>query len=700
MSEIENIEIRVCLVGEERVGKKSIISRFKILNSSMTIDENKRENLKSPIKSSNKEEKLQEKNLDSKNTTKNKNLYDNKNDYLSKRYSYHDRNKILSLINFTKVLTISNFNIELKFFPISPAENLEFGDKINEEDEAAIRDHKMKFDNLKSEIEKVITRNPTRPFTEVRILFLFVIDLENFDKSFEKIKIYHDELNKIFNIGFQHHKALIGNKVDIKSLHIDRVGLNSWVQQEALIYYEISTKMFFNYEKLFEKMFFEIFEKGKPAFASHYFKERFNYIMTYKPSFTRSERATITFDDNPGPQKYDSNVFNIDNPKEIMKEEKRFNQKIFINKKGPKFGRELDKFTSNKKSSKQNEKPYLENQKIIEEEKEDFKTAEKKRKLKEEMFGHHPGFTLGIKPAAVSIRKNRKEIYKKNMNDLESIFDLENITVKREKKQISRSSSQGSLYLDKVSPEVIKKQALKKKVEEFKAKRNLLKPNRDINDMKENSIRNTSKSVSSENSTSKKVKAPIMKKINKTKRSRSHRIVKKLKDQIPGPASYDIRGKIDQSKGYTFGMRHQIDENKNNYGPGYLYLESDIEQIAKHPKFTFKSTAPRFQEAKIIHPGDSRKIEEYLREMEERRNFEKNKNVDKLKEWESKREDVLLKKADKDELYYRKLEAAIIRKEEKERNKRIEKGLKPIDRGVINYNLVEESAPMVNLFLK
>ena len=37
MSDIENIEIRFCLIGEPQVGKSSIISRFKILNSSQTI---------------------------------------------------------------------------------------------------------------------------------------------------------------------------------------------------------------------------------------------------------------------------------------------------------------------------------------------------------------------------------------------------------------------------------------------------------------------------------------------------------------------------------------------------------------------------------------------------------------------------------------------------------------------------------------
>jgi len=39
MATIGNVmEFRYCLIGEEGVGKKSIINRFKILNTSKTID--------------------------------------------------------------------------------------------------------------------------------------------------------------------------------------------------------------------------------------------------------------------------------------------------------------------------------------------------------------------------------------------------------------------------------------------------------------------------------------------------------------------------------------------------------------------------------------------------------------------------------------------------------------------------------------
>ena len=41
MNEYEKLEFRVCLIGEEFVGKKSIIERFKNIKSTETLEFNK-----------------------------------------------------------------------------------------------------------------------------------------------------------------------------------------------------------------------------------------------------------------------------------------------------------------------------------------------------------------------------------------------------------------------------------------------------------------------------------------------------------------------------------------------------------------------------------------------------------------------------------------------------------------------------------
>ncbi len=75
--ESKEIEVRFYLIGDKGIGKESILSRFKILNCSKT------------------------------NT------------------SEED--------NFSKVLQIEGFNIELKFFPIENPEEIKFNDSLNED---------------------------------------------------------------------------------------------------------------------------------------------------------------------------------------------------------------------------------------------------------------------------------------------------------------------------------------------------------------------------------------------------------------------------------------------------------------------------------------------------------------------------------------------------------------------------------------
>jgi hypothetical protein len=108
-----------------------------------------------------------------------------------------------------------------------------------------------------------------------------------------------------------------------------------------------------------------------------------------------------------------------------------------------------------------------------------------------------------------------------------------------------------------------------------------------------------------------------------------------------------------------------------------------------------KSFAPRFKETIIEPPGDVMKIERKLYKMQENKLQEINKNLYKLREFDRKRHQALIKKEEKEEMDYMKREEDILNKLEKENMKRINKGLKPIEGGVINYAQVEESAPLV-----
>ena len=186
---------------------------------------------------------------------------------------------------------------------------------------------------------------------------------------------------------------MIGNKVDKKknlgdeqferldffrykktedNLVLDSLNINK-ILLDKMPYYEISTKNFFNFERFYEKLFFDLFEKTDPEYQTNYFKERFRNIMIFKPTFSKSERTYFQSNNVPGPQKYErANVYDLGNEKginsyylvfnnehertklisEFFRGKKRYTTKIFVNKKGPVF--------SNKKGGDFNKKNQVE----------------------------------------------------------------------------------------------------------------------------------------------------------------------------------------------------------------------------------------------------------------------------------------------------------------------------------------------------
>ena len=201
------------------------------------------------------------------------------------------------------------------------------------EDDENFKNHKLDFTNLIKEIKSIKSEIPqSENYKEV---FLFCFDLSNY-QSLERLKIYYEELCNLFQLD-KSYKALIGNKLDNKkpmgneevdlinffrtrklddNLLLDQTNLNKLLSDD-IPYYEISTKNFFNFERFYERFFFDLFEKTDPEFQTQYFKERFRNIMVFKPTFAKSERNNFKSNNVPGPQKYPANVYDLGNEKGI-----------------------------------------------------------------------------------------------------------------------------------------------------------------------------------------------------------------------------------------------------------------------------------------------------------------------------------------------------------------------------------------------
>jgi len=146
---------------------------------------------------------------------------------------------------------------------------------------------------------------------------LFMFDITN-QESFDRLKVYYEQFNNILNFDKNLLRNLfpviIGNKIDLKFPYeaIDRNLLNGFIEQKNAKYYETSGKLYFNFEKFFHKLFFDLFEVEFPAFADLHFKERFSDMITQVKTIPAKHRELMGEDNHvPGPQKYKTNIYDI-----------------------------------------------------------------------------------------------------------------------------------------------------------------------------------------------------------------------------------------------------------------------------------------------------------------------------------------------------------------------------------------------------
>lgn len=294
----EKFELRICLIGEDYVGKKSIINRFRTLKSTETLE--------SQIK--------QNKNLQS-DQIKNENSME-KN---QKPCQFKEVPKIVpkikqkfdNLTNFTKIFHIERNYLELKFFYIPAAEKINFSDNLGDDDEVE-KIHKIRFTNIKAAFSNIIAKKSENDLP-VHYLLIFVFDITN-AHSLEKIKVYYEEINKHVHFDKSYFRILVGNKIDLKVPYeqIDRDILDSFVASKGINYYEISAKLYFNFTEFFEKMFFDCFESTFPAISEENFKTRFGNSLRTTTTIPKELRnKTFTVNDIPGPQKYNPNVYDM-----------------------------------------------------------------------------------------------------------------------------------------------------------------------------------------------------------------------------------------------------------------------------------------------------------------------------------------------------------------------------------------------------
>ena len=275
-TKIDNIELRVVLVGEIGVGKKTMVKRFKILNCTELKDFYKKKNKNINDQKNNNKEENETINKNDTNTISNSNsntITDKskkklemtemqKEELEQKKIQMRREEKRTELMSFYKIYKLNMNNLEFHFYPCIEAQPLAYDYEFREDDEfyEFEKEYKITIKPLIKQLEHIILKQAENQNSQVEFIFLFCFDLSDVN-SFEKLLLYFTQIEKHFKLSNNFKIALIGNKMDKKvpMSNEQKEGIDNLITQLNSKYYEISSLMFFPFENFFEKLILDHF---------------------------------------------------------------------------------------------------------------------------------------------------------------------------------------------------------------------------------------------------------------------------------------------------------------------------------------------------------------------------------------------------------------------------------------------------------
>ena len=695
----KNVELRILIIGEMGVGKKSIAKRFKLLNCTETKE--------TFFTLSKQEEKKEEKNQ------KNNTFFS----YVDYEETFSEEDELqnkkreeqrLSLMKFVKIYKIDLDSIEISFYPCAEAEPLSldyipWNDNENNLFEAK---NKISLKKTVNEIAQIIMKPLSNQKNHLELLFIFCFDLSDIN-SFNQLKLYYSQINQHFDLKKHYHKILVGNKLDKKNLNNDfNNNINKFLEETSLKYYEISTYMFFSFENFFEKIFYNIFWNF-PNFTKETFKKNFHNILEKKSTFLQSERKIYETNLNPSPDAYKNNQYDYPKKrKELIKifiDKEKYNKKIFINKEGPVFpplpkknifkdnlsdlsfdNKEKEKskenlFSNNNNDIFKNEK-IKENGRLI-------RDTEKQNEIKEVLtpLSKKKGCSLGIITSnSIGLRKDRRDKnIKINLKLSDAINNGLNLNIK--KQILKRALSQDDY-------ENNRKDYYKHKFEKLKLTEDAINERHKINEKANNKIieEKADYYLSKEKKYLKNYIKQQKEKIEQQKKARNKNILNSLskKKLIHKIDFYCPTSSISTNKGFSFG--HKLPTKIKVFSPDFPNLVDDFEKIVikNNNQLNIIMGAERFPKTKsdiCENTENSKLLEKNQQNFEKKRKkFIKNKLVDFFKDRKNKK------------LIVNQNKKFILEEDKKDFKEQILKQYKTINdyfAREINYNLVESSSP-------
>ena len=689
-----SVDLRVILIGDIGVGKKSIVQRFKLVNSSETKSNSfqgffRRKKKKNYIRKENNTKK-EDISTKSKKDSTYQSIENTEEENEEERLKERREEKRINCMKFSKIYNLGFNSIEMSFYPCADEEPLPYDYELKDEDEfyEFEKEYKVSIRMIIKELEAIILKPSVDQKSQIEILFLLCFDLSNLS-SFEKLVIHFSQINRHFNLNGEYKIVLIGNKMDKreKMTNEEKENLENFKSKFNLNYYEISSLMFFNFDIFFEKLILDNFG-DLPIFNQY--KEKFHEIIITKKSFPKTKRPQFGGDENPPANKYNNNPYCYpDNEKEfkkMFKDRDKYNKHIFINKQSVLYPpiRNNEKellLENNKKKSISLDKREM----VISwdaSKREDVKAAL-------ELQSSKPGYTLGVKTyKPLGLFKEREKLRK--IRDKEKIDALGgNIILMDEKRTIT----EGNIEDNQRRYEKNRKNNRDKILEEKEIINDNLKERHD--EVNEQNLQNYNEKILAVQEKQDKYSKLFEEKEKNREKIRNENYVKnnvKIYTGYKEPKCrfYDPVPSISTNRGFTFGRKY-VFKDKEVFSPDYGTFLDDFEKLIEKNKKrkVVNPLGPKIPENKSIEVGDSSKMMEKMKVFEERRlNHKKNILNDFFEDRKYKKDYVTQKKLEIKNLQEQNLQDQIQRTYKDDKNYLIRD---------INYSQVESTSPSFSM---
>ena len=584
----------------------------------------------------------------------------------------------------------SNTKINFLFFIPSlpePYEGEEDELSSSDEDTDLCNKYRIKFTSTKKDVREFLSLFMNSSYVECVDFFAFLYDSSDFDITFKELLLFYKSMNTKFKINENYPILLLGTKVDKKKQPKDSKlkEFNTFMDSlENAKKFELSVKSNFDFNHFFCE-FIKYLLSYKGNSSKNYIKQIIEKIeekqnFSKAPKFEKEKESL-----SPGPAKYINNIYDTENMEERIEAltgNKRFNTKLFINKKGPQFHKE--------KVITKKEDPFNKYRNKYE-----IEQKAKLQRVAEYLVGAKKGFSFagggigtGNGKNLLAERKRKAEMRNELYYSAFSSGSLLNKPKTKNKSNLryeNNETNDDNKSNNTRESRVIIHERYNSLVKENKSK--LLKENEDKNKI---ILEKSHKLTNEERKKIKENYKDIIFGNNSVQLKRTEDKIKEIlqsRDKETSPPMYDIsKSLLDKNKGFSIISRKPAMKESINRAP-YVYIQSDFDKLANNIKLGSVSYTKRHSIKPILTENDKKVFDEdkFNRYANNRLNSERYQNYLEFLNDRKKKEDmhnILMNELkEQEKQYYKNLKASSSTSEYDE----------------INYNLVESSSPKYSM---